>query len=60
MHHFADAVSELTEYKPQAELSAYDRMWQYSTDEDRYYMDSAVKARAVRLSLKEFKFLRAW
>jgi hypothetical protein len=53
----ADAVSELTEYKPtQAELSAYDRMWQYSTDEDRYYMDSAVKARAVGLSLKEFKF----
>lgn len=33
-----------------------DRMWQYASDAERYYMDSDVKARAVGLSTKEFKF----
>lgn len=53
----ADVALDLFEYKPtEEELANYDRMWQYADDETRYYMPTRVKARAVGLSTKEFKF----
>ncbi|MCR4689160.1 MAG: cell wall hydrolase [Saccharofermentans sp.] len=53
----ADVCYDLIEGKPtEEELMQYDLMWQNADDETRYYMDSKVKARAVGLSNKEFKF----
>ena len=53
----ADVVIDLIEGTPtEEELMQYDLMWQYADDETRYYMSSKVKARAVGLSNKEFKF----
>ena len=38
-------------------LHHYDLMWQYSTDEQRYYFSSAVKARACGMKVKEYQLL---
>lgn len=51
----ADTIEVLNE-PTQEELYTYDKIWMEATDEERYYMDTEIKARAVGLSTKEFKF----
>ena len=49
------------EYRPKKKknnedtLQKYDLMWQYSTDEQRYYFSSEVKARACGMKVEEYK-----
>jgi hypothetical protein len=50
---------DLISYKPkktsEETLQMYDLMWQYSTDEQRYYFSSEVKARACGMKVDEFE-----